>query len=183
VNAVCEHCHTILDATKASLRVIQKLRNGTRVQRSSRWGPAAKPAGIYESSVSSSAIQVDGVTYQWSEYLCIKSSKLSVHQYGEHWDPGHSSSGTENGVRGDGETFKLFPGRPTAVFGPLIRHAVDLDGACWKPRLRIILRRVCRRSPRDDRWTACSWNFWITRSLPWCVEIVCMLATAVHVWA
>src|SRR3981081_2704539 len=116
VNAVCEHCHTILDATTASLRVIQKFQERTRVQPIIPLGTRGKLGGVLYEVIGfqQRAIQVDGVTYQWSEYLLLNPFKgyRYLTEYDGHWNNGRTLRLLpQQGPRVafvNRETFKLF---------------------------------------------------------------------------
>jgi hypothetical protein len=116
VNAVCEHCHTILDATTPSLRVVQKFQERTRIQPIIPLGTRGKLGGVsYEViGFQQRAIEVDGVTYQWSEYLLLNPFKgyRYLIEYDGHWNNGRTlrllPQQKPNVAVVNGETFKLF---------------------------------------------------------------------------
>ncbi|MBI1895223.1 MAG: DUF4178 domain-containing protein, partial [Acidobacteria bacterium] len=71
VNAVCEHCLTVLDTTTPSLAVLQKYGKQERIDPKIPLGSRGKLEGAEFEVIGFQVrtITVDGIDYSWSEYL------------------------------------------------------------------------------------------------------------------
>ena len=75
INAVCIQCLSVLDATNPSLQILQKFEGAKRYQPKIPLGTRGKlPTGQYEAiGFQMRQIEVDGVMYEWAEYLLYNS--------------------------------------------------------------------------------------------------------------
>lgn len=90
LNAVCIQCLSILDASTPSLQVLQKFEGAKRYQPRIPLGVRGKlPSGEYEAiGFQIRQIEVEGITYEWSEYLLYNPYKgyRYLTEYNGHWN-------------------------------------------------------------------------------------------------
>src|SRR5688572_13355165 len=90
INAVCIQCLSVLDATNPSLQILQKFEGAKRYQPKIPLGTRGKlPTGQYEAiGFQMRQIEVDGVTYEWAEYLLYNPYKgyRYLTEYNGHWN-------------------------------------------------------------------------------------------------
>jgi Domain of unknown function (DUF4178) len=90
LNAVCIQCLSVLDATTPSLQILQKFEGAKRYQPKIPLGTRGRlPSGQYEAiGFQIRQIEVDGVTYEWSEYLLYNPYKgyRYLTEYNGHWN-------------------------------------------------------------------------------------------------
>ncbi|MGH9627975.1 MAG: DUF4178 domain-containing protein [Bryobacteraceae bacterium] len=120
VNAVCEHCNSILDASTPSLRVIQQFEARTTRKPIIPLGTHGKLSGASWRVIGFQvrAIEVDGVTYEWSEYLLFNPYKgyRYLTEYDGHWNtirsvralPAQTRRGRKKAVRLHDVTYTHF---------------------------------------------------------------------------
>ncbi|HYI96168.1 MAG TPA: DUF4178 domain-containing protein [Bryobacteraceae bacterium] len=120
INAVCIQCLSVLDATNPSLQILQKFEGAKRYQPKIPLGTRGKlQGGQYEAiGFQIRQIEVDGVTYEWSEYLLHNPYKgyRYLTEYNGHWNdirtlralPVASSKGSKPSVIYGGKTYTHF---------------------------------------------------------------------------
>src|SRR3954453_14717305 len=90
INAVCIQCLTILDASTPALQILQKFSGAQRYQPRIPLGSRGKlPGGTYEAiGFQVRQIEVDGIIYEWSEYLVYNPFKgyRYLTEYNGHWN-------------------------------------------------------------------------------------------------
>ncbi|HET8548130.1 MAG TPA: DUF4178 domain-containing protein [Bryobacteraceae bacterium] len=90
VNAVCEHCLSVLDTKAESLRVIQQIQERTRIEPAIPLGSRGTFEGTrYEAiGFQQRSIDVDDETYSWREYLLFNPYKgyRYLTEYDGHWN-------------------------------------------------------------------------------------------------
>ncbi|HUS06345.1 MAG TPA: DUF4178 domain-containing protein [Bryobacteraceae bacterium] len=153
VNAVCEHCQTILDATTPSLRVIQRFQEKQRIQPLIPLGSRGKLGGVLYEVIGfqQRALEADGETYYWSEYLLLNPFQgyRYLTEYDGHWNSGRTlrllpqplSGGKK--VQLGPDTFKLFQtavAQTTYVLGEFpwqvrVGESVKVEDFIWVPRM------------------------------------------------
>lgn len=120
LNAVCIQCLSILDASTPSLEILQKFEGAQRYQPKIPLGSRGKlAAGEYEAiGFQMRQIQVEGVTYEWAEYLLYNPYKgyRYLTEYNGHWNdirtlralPRVGRSGAKVAATYQGKTYKHF---------------------------------------------------------------------------
>ncbi len=120
INAVCIQCLSVLDATNPSLQILQKFEGAKRYQPKIPLGTRGKlPTGQYEAiGFQMRQIEVDGVTYEWAEYLLYNPYKgyRYLTEYNGHWNdirtlralPVPSRKGSKPAVIYSGTTYTHF---------------------------------------------------------------------------
>ena len=120
LNAVCIQCLSILDASTPSLQILQKFSGRQRFQPKIPLGTRGKlPSGQYEAiGFQMRSIIVDGVDYQWAEYLLYNPYKgyRYLTEYNGHWNdirtlralPVPSMKGSKQATIYGGKTYTHF---------------------------------------------------------------------------
>lgn len=120
VNAVCEHCNTVLDATSPSLKILQQYQARDKVQPRIPLGSRGALRGTEYEAIGFQVRQivVDGIAYKWTEYLLINPYKgfRYLTEYQGHWNfvralhliPRDTRSAMRRGVKAEGHTFRHF---------------------------------------------------------------------------
>ena len=120
VNAVCGYCNTILDTRTPSLAVIQQFEAKQAYQPLIPLGTRGRLAGgVYETiGFQVRQISVDGVEYQWSEYLLFNPYRgySYLSEYRGHWNvirtwkalPVHTFKSNKKAVQVEGDTYVHF---------------------------------------------------------------------------
>ncbi len=121
VNVVCQSCHTLLDAKDPGVSILQQYKDAIRYDPLIPLGTRGKLGDVVYEVVGFQVrqIEIDGVRYQWREYLLFNPYKTFhyVTEYDGHWNfvtplallpsgdatPGSSSSRTLHG-----QTFRHF---------------------------------------------------------------------------
>jgi hypothetical protein len=90
VNAICEHCLSVLDTKAESLRVIQQVQEQVRIQPVVPLGTRGTfDCTVYETiGFQQRSIEVDDETYSWREYLLVNPYKgyRYLTEYDGHWN-------------------------------------------------------------------------------------------------
>src|SRR5579871_713267 len=90
VNAACENCHSILDAQDPNLKILQQVKATEKFWPLIPLGKRGKLRGtVYEAiGYQYRRIQVDGVTYGWSEYVLFNPYQgfRYLSEYDGHWN-------------------------------------------------------------------------------------------------
>jgi uncharacterized protein DUF4178 len=156
VNVVCGSCHSILDAQDPKVQVLQRFKDAIKYEPLIPLGTRGKLRGVLYEVVGCQrrGIEVDGVTYSWSEYVLFNPYKgfRYLTEYDGHWnytsllrslpdDPG--GAGGEEPVGYLGETYRHFQSaqaRTSFVLGEFpwqvrVGEAVDVTDYVSPPRV------------------------------------------------
>ncbi|HWX53499.1 MAG TPA: DUF4178 domain-containing protein [Verrucomicrobiae bacterium] len=156
VNVVCGSCHSILDAQDPKVQVLQQFKAAIKYEPLIPPGTRGKLRGVLYELVGCQrrAIEVDGISYSWSEYVLFNPYKgfRYLTEFDGHWNyvsvlrslpdsPG--SPGSEAPVRYLGETYRHFQSaqaKTSFVIGEFpwqvrVGEAVDVTDYVSPPRV------------------------------------------------
>lgn len=120
VSVVCASCGSVLDATDANLRILQRHREATNINPLLSLGTRGTWRGAPWELIGFQVvtITVDGVDYSWTEYVAFNPYRgfLYLSEYQGHWNvieklrkrPMETSSGGRPAAVLDGREFKHF---------------------------------------------------------------------------